>query len=292
MTTNQSALNATGGSEKVRQHLQTYNGIMQDSEFHLYYLEGSSGSATIQPSKGSEIELGVVAKIANVSWLIGWIDVFHDPFEVEQTLQVTDISDRLRNQNFVQIHLKELIYDGKIPMPSFDPLHTTVRLNRYYAAFFNTGETSSSKTWHIKSMPDQKSWNFLRNQSSVEHVGVYAELSLLSVTTDYENIAWQNLMHGARTDLIRLIEVWHQSLSRLNAKTLLSKLERATNQQRQSLVGIFGAWNNSGFAKKTNDRWEFDVPKILANYKLTPLHPDAISEFKRRGQEFKEQHET
>jgi hypothetical protein len=265
---------------------------MKDSESHLYYLKASSGSATIQLSEGTEIELGVISKIVDVSWHIGWIDIFHDPFELEQTLQIIDVSDRLRDKNFVQIHLKELICDEKVPMPSFDPLHTIARLNGYYAVFFNTGETYFSRTWHIRSTPDQMSWSFLRNQPSVKHVGVYAGLSLLSLTTDHENRAWQNLRHSARTDLIRLIEVWHQSLSTLNAKALLSKLECATNHPRQSLVGIFGAWNNSGLAKKTNDHWEFDVPKILENYKLLPLHPNAISEFRRRGQEFKEQYET
>jgi hypothetical protein len=287
MTMNQSALNATGGSEKVRQHLQTYNGIMQDSEFHLYYLEGSSGSATIQPSKGSEVELGVVAKIANVSWLVGSVNVFHNPFVVEQTLRVPNIRGCLQKQNFVQAYHKEFIYDTEMSMPSLEPLQTIAKLDRCYAVFSNnpTGK-------YLKSIPTQAYWSFLRNQSEVEYVEIYVELSLLGVTMGYENISSLNLTHRARTDLVRLIEVWHQSLSRLNAKTLLAKLERVTNQQRQSLVGLFGTWNNSGLAKKTNDHWEFDVPKILENYKLLPLHPDAISEFRRRGQEFKEQHET
>jgi hypothetical protein len=264
---------------------------MEDSEFHLYYLEASSGSATIQPSEGTEIGLGIVPQIANVSLLVGWVEIFHNPFEVEQTWQIADIWEQLRNPNFVQIHHQEFIYDGKASMPSFVPLQTMARLNNYFAVFFDSGETSSSKTSYLKRLPDEQYWNFLRNQSRVGHVEIHANLSLLSVTTDYGNVAWQNLSHRARNDLIRLIEVWHPSLSKLNTKTLLSKLERATNQQRQSLVGIFGAWNNNGLAKKKDDHWEFDVPKILANYKLLPLNSDAILEFKRRGQEFKARHD-
>jgi hypothetical protein len=241
---------------------------------------------TIQPSKGSEIELGIFTKIANVSWLVGAVDVFHNPFVVEQTLRITDIRGCLQKQNFIQAYHKEFIYDAQMPTPNLEPLQTIAKLDRCYAVFSN-----DSKERYLKSIPDQIYWNFLRRQPEVEYVEIYVELSLLGVTTGYENIASRNLTHRDRTDLVRLIEVWHQSLSRLSAKVLLTKLERVTNQKRQSLVGIFGTWNNGGLAKKTDDCWEFDVPKILENYKLTPLSRAAISEFQQRGREFKERHD-
>ncbi len=207
-------------------------------------------------------------------------------------MQVSDIGDQIRHQNFVQEHHAAFTSKNLETSLSFDPAWTIAKFSNYSAAFFNKDERYSIDTSYLKSLPRQSYWNFLRNRPEVNHVEIYADLYLLSLTTNREATEWRHLANRERIDLIRVIEVWHQQLSTVNAKNLLDKLVRSTNQQKQQLGGTLGNWWRAyGFAKKNNDHWEFDVPKMLAHYKLEPLSPYAIREFKRRGQEFKERYE-
>jgi hypothetical protein len=252
-------------------------------------LRASSGTVTIQLCEGSDIELGILFR-TTAHWLIGWVDVYHNPFKVWQNFQVTDIDAQLQNQDFVRLNYPDFTCPGSKPMPSIDVEWTTVSLQGYFATYLDTDSNYCDKTTYLNLIPSQSFWNYLRYRTSVRTVEMHANLCLLSLTTDREHFAWQRLQPRRWTNLIRVIEVWGQSLSKLNPKDLLTRIERATNHQRPSLVGIFGAWNNYGFANKNKDQWEFDIPKMLEHYKLTPLSPAAIAEFRQRGREFKERY--
>jgi hypothetical protein len=246
----------------------------------------------LQLSNGSEIELAVLSQIEQVDWLIGHVDVSYDPFMIHQVFQIENIEDRLKHRNFVQEHHAEFTHRHLESMQSFDPARTIARLNRYFAAIFNIGKTSSHERINLEPIPHQNHWDFLRNRPNASTVEIYASLTLLSVTTDSEDLAWRQITQRERLALIRVIEVWHQHLSRYDTKILFSKLERSTNQNQRQFGGILGAWwKLYGFAQKNNDHWEFDVPKMLAYYEIPPLSPAAIAEFQQRGREFKERHD-
>lgn len=257
-----------------------------------------NGGATLRLSEGSGVEIKILSFIGDARWFIGTIGVNHDPFSISPTFQVSDISNQLKDDKFIQKNYSDLTFhENSATYAKSNPEQVIANLHHYSSTFYSDDKKYSLGGDYLTSIPDSPSyWDFLRNRPAIDFISIYAHLSLFRTTSHKEDPAWRCLSDKSRThriELIRIIEVWHQELSKFKTNDLFNKLSCSTNQTRHAVSGILGNWlpNKKELARKNSDYWTFDVPKLLVNYKLTPLSTTAIKEFKQRGQSFKKRYE-